>query len=278
MNFKTIAAASLIAGSVLVASVPASAVTTPFANFSGGIASQNLFWKNASTANTSKNATVYTISSANSKLPGAASVTFNFLIGGLPTAINANFNFFGAVVNTPAVLSGTCPGISCFIIQPNITGSFSFTAKGNQTIGAYTIPNGTVLLAATNYTGALVAGVRGGSTASINASDPTSGTITYVSDPMFHLNFAPTTARDFSLSLSSIGLRSGTQVGLNAKSYTSLTPSAALSTFRAYTQGSFGSSPSPAVPEPATWALFVAGFGMVGFQARRRRTKTSVVS
>ena len=30
--------------------------------------------------------------------------------------------------------------------------------------------------------------------------------------------------------------------------------------------------PGPRVPEPATWAMMIAGFGLVGFAARRRRT------
>lgn len=32
-----------------------------------------------------------------------------------------------------------------------------------------------------------------------------------------------------------------------------------------------GNPPVPGVPEPATWALLLAGFGMVGFAARRRK-------
>jgi len=280
MNLKNIAAAALIAGTALVASAPAQAVTTPFANFSGGLNTANIYWKNGNASNTSKNSSVYTISSATATTPGAAQVTFNFLVGGLPTAINANFNLIGTVTNTAAIVAGSCPGFACFIIQSNIFGSFSFTANGNQTIGAYTIPNGTLLLGATNYSGALVAGPRGGSTASFNGSDPASGTVIYTSDSMFGLDFTNTTARDFSLSLSSIGQAGGpsSQVGLNAKAYASLTPTASMSTFRAYAGGSFGSEPSPSVPEPATWALFIAGFGMVGFQARRRRAKTSVAA
>lgn len=35
-----------------------------------------------------------------------------------------------------------------------------------------------------------------------------------------------------------------------------------------------GSLP-PAIPEPATWALMIAGFGLVGFAARRRRAVTA---
>ena len=33
--------------------------------------------------------------------------------------------------------------------------------------------------------------------------------------------------------------------------------------------------PNPGVPEPATWAMLIAGFGLVGFAARRRKTTVS---
>ena len=35
----------------------------------------------------------------------------------------------------------------------------------------------------------------------------------------------------------------------------------------------FGSA-NPGIPEPATWAMMISGFGMVGFAARRRRTSS----
>ncbi|MGQ5702679.1 NF038132 family protein [Sandaracinobacteroides sp. A072] len=34
--------------------------------------------------------------------------------------------------------------------------------------------------------------------------------------------------------------------------------------------------PTPGIPEPATWAMLIAGFGMVGFVARRRRSDMAV--
>ena len=52
-------------------------------------------------------------------------------------------------------------------------------------------------------------------------------------------------------------------------------PVAALRSFQAYSTGSFSSDPEAivigSVPEPSVWAMLIAGFGLVGFQARRRR-------
>ena len=282
MSVKNFVAAALLAGSVLAASAPAAAVTTSFANFNTLTSASNIYWKNGNNSNTSTSGTVFTISNGAATTPGATIVTFNFLVGGLPQSVRAEFSLFGTSTATPAQMIGTCPGPACFLIQSNITGAFSFTAKaasgGSQTIGSYTIPDGTNLLSATNYTGALIAGVRGGSSAAFTGTDPAGGSITYTSDAMFGLDYTNTTARDFAITLGSISnptLSSGAQVGFNAKNYTG-TPTAALTTFKASANGTFGSEPSPSVPEPATWALFIAGFGMVGFQVRRRRQLASV--
>ncbi|WP_181160100.1 PEPxxWA-CTERM sorting domain-containing protein [Sandaracinobacter neustonicus] len=43
-------------------------------------------------------------------------------------------------------------------------------------------------------------------------------------------------------------------------------------------QFAFVNLSSGAVPEPATWALLISGFGMVGFALRRRKSLLSVVS
>lgn len=37
-------------------------------------------------------------------------------------------------------------------------------------------------------------------------------------------------------------------------------------------------SGAPAVPEPATWALMLLGFGAVGFQMRRSRTRRALLA
>ena len=57
--------------------------------------------------------------------------------------------------------------------------------------------------------------------------------------------------------------------------------------YRVNTFGAFGSSEyvtansslvSNGVPEPAAWALIISGFGLVGFQSRRRRSITTVAA
>ena len=53
------------------------------------------------------------------------------------------------------------------------------------------------------------------------------------------------------------------QVGTELNSYTY--------TVEAFSDANFGET-FGAVPEPATWALMLGGFGMVGFAARRRRS------
>ena len=284
MSVKNLFAAAVIAGSVLAASAPAQAVTTSFANFNTTSSASNIYWKNGANNNTSTSGQIYTINAANSTTAGTTIVNFNFLVGGLPQNVRAEFTLFGITSPATAALQvGTCPGVACFLVQANIAGSFSFLAKaasgGSQTVGAYTIPDGTNLLSTSNYTGALLAGVKSGSSAAFAGTDPVGGTISFSSDAMFGLDFSNTTARDFAITLGSLGQASGAQVGFNAKDANGQyigTPTAALSTFRASANGTFGSEPSPSVPEPATWAMFIAGFGMVGFQVRRRRQMASV--
>jgi hypothetical protein len=287
MIIKNVVGAAVAASAILGFAAPANAVS--FANFVTLSGASNIYWQNSiltgspngATYNSGKSGTINTVSAPGNTTAGLTKVKFNFLIGGLPQLVDADFSFFGSVTNTPAYTAGICPpsgpAPACFLIQDGLSGTFAFTAKavsgGSQTIGAYTIPDGTVLLAATNYTGSIITGVKGGRSASLTGSDPAGGPISFFSDAMFGLDFTNTNIRDFSITLGSIANPAGNpNVGYNAKA------GAALSNFYASANGTFGSEPSPSVPEPATWALFIAGFGMVGFQVRRRRQMASVVS
>ncbi|MXP44600.1 PEPxxWA-CTERM sorting domain-containing protein [Allopontixanthobacter sediminis] len=45
--------------------------------------------------------------------------------------------------------------------------------------------------------------------------------------------------------------------------------------FRGISNAALYSTSGPAVPEPATWAMFILGLGLVGFTLRRRKTHSS---
>ncbi|QMW24660.1 PEP-CTERM sorting domain-containing protein [Sandaracinobacteroides saxicola] len=105
--------------------------------------------------------------------------------------------------------------------------------------------------------------LQGGSSGSFFGSTPGS-TISMSSD---FITFSPTSNFDFSLAVTSI-----------------LPPFASPGNggygraFRANTSGGFASDPPPSfVPEPATWAMLIMGFGLVGV-AMRRRTNTARVT
>lgn len=75
---------------------------------------------------------------------------------------------------------------------------------------------------------------------------------------------------------------SRTAMGWQSQTYVFVaTATSALLTFESLTPGSFGAAldnvairqtSATQVPEPESWMLMVAGFGMVGFAARRRKT------
>ena len=44
-----------------------------------------------------------------------------------------------------------------------------------------------------------------------------------------------------------------------------------------YESHAFVPDPPPPVPEPATWAMLIVGFGLIGFVARRRTAATTVL-
>jgi len=58
-------------------------------------------------------------------------------------------------------------------------------------------------------------------------------------------------------------------------SFTSVTVTAGSDFAIAQLRYAFGPTPFTLVPEPATWAMMIAGFGLVGFAARRRATRVA---
>ncbi|WP_404712750.1 PEPxxWA-CTERM sorting domain-containing protein [Sphingomonas sp. MMS24-J13] len=252
-------AAATIAASMLVAT-PSQATITSFASYSAVNSSSNIYWKNsASDGASSKSGTLFT-SSTNGSTAGSTTIKFSFLQPGLNVVSNvtATFTLLATVTNVAASSLGPQQ------TQKGLTGSFSIISTAPITISGYTYAAGTNLLSAT-FTNASINGTSSGGVRDAT-SGANAGTITYTSA---FLNFLPTVDKDFSLSL------------------TSITPSLAhstgnaLKTFRANSTGTFSTDPVPAivipVPEAATWAMFIAGFGLMGATLRRRRPEHSLV-
>jgi hypothetical protein len=106
------------------------------------------------------------------------------------------------------------------------------------------------------------ASILGGTTSGSSFASGVFGTtITFTSD---FLSFAPGSTLD------------------RSTTFTSITPNlftatnGALRSFRTVTGGTYSASPTPfalatdPTPEPATWAMLIAGFSLVGVSMRRR--------
>jgi hypothetical protein len=254
IRFARAAGLAAIAIASIVAA-PASAVVTTFASFSPIGSGANVRFVNAA-SNT--NAVFYSTATANATVAGARNVNFSLLQSSINPFVNnvtAKFSLSGIVTNTAATVAGTT------ITQSNISGSFSFLSTAAITIGSTTFAAGSNLLSGTFTNGAIL-GTRNTTGGSFSGSTPSSA-INYSSD---FLTFVPNSSYDFSMSLTSIS------PALNAL-LTNAAPTRALRTFRAVVGGSFSSDPAPtvAVPEPAIWLQLIAGFGLVGVAARRRK-------
>lgn len=178
-------------------------------------------------------------------------VNFTFLTTNQASSVNgasANIAFIATAPSTAFSTSGK------HTYQDELAGSFVFTSTTAITTGSRTYAAGSNLLTAV-FTNAELS-VNYNSLTGGLADDTLSGTVTYSSD---FLNFGNTVADDFSISLS----------GLNPP-FTS--PQSQLPPFLASPVGIFSNDPGPTstsgVPEPATWAMMLVGFGAIGLGLR----------
>jgi hypothetical protein len=109
---------------------------------------------------------------------------------------------------------------------------------------------------------AVLAGQFGGTSSTLSAASQNSA-ITFTSD---FLSFSKATDTDFSLAFNAAGVPI-TRALINA-SLTNVTGLTSLASTRSNVTGTFGAS---AVPEPASWAMMISGFALIGWRRRARR-------
>ena len=255
-------ASVLIAGSLLAAAAtPASAVVQTFAVWSARAGANVRYVNSGTSAARTTDAIFHSTASSTANTPGAVSVNFSFLqpkLAPFVTNVTALYTLNGQFAkNSPVSASGA-------FSQSGFSGTFSFISTSAITVSGpglitTTYAAGSNLLSG-SFSGGTLLGTIGGSAGANFATGVNGTTIIYTSD---FLNFTPTALLDRSQSLTAV-----TPIFARAAN-------GALRSFRAVAGGSFSSDPAPlpsanAVPEPATWAMLLVGFAMVGLSARRR--------
>lgn len=195
---------------------------------------------------------------------GSVATTFNFLQKRVNNKqdISALLTFTGTT-NQAAMQAGGFDMLSGFTGTFSIISTQAFTTTFGKTYAA-----GTNLLSITlpAFTGADFAGGDGGSIAGLGASTLQGDSVAFTSAV---LDFSQTVRRDFSLSMVSV---TPTLSVSNAGRTT-----ANLRSFRATANGIFSSDPMPMygepLPEPATWAMMIVGFGAIGGMVRASRRR-----
>jgi hypothetical protein len=209
---------------------------------------------------TTSGGALYTTSTSTSNTPGAAAVSFTYLSESLRDvgALSASFTMNLVAANGNPAFSG-----GNYLIQGGLSGAFSFIYTGGGfTIGDTFYATGANLLSGT-IGAASIAGAAGSSSGAVSASSADGTAITFTSDI---LDFSEGSSYDFALTLTQINDL------LNRPNATS-----SLRDFRAASTGSFSADPAPTVialpvPESASWALMLVGFGAIGGALRSRRS------
>ncbi|TRW18264.1 PEPxxWA-CTERM sorting domain-containing protein [Glacieibacterium frigidum] len=188
----------------------------------------------------------------------AQPVTFRFLdaVGGTPTDFDAIFNLLATTAG-----GSVTSGIG---FAPVIGGSFSFTSASAVTFGGAT---GTNFLTGT-FSGSAVTAQIDGTTANYGVAQPPAF-VTFTSD---FLDFSQSTARDLAFAIT------GINPTVSAGSFDGGVGSFAGTITGSFSADQFAGGGLPVVPEPATWALMIGGFGMVGTAMRRRKSLPTVTA
>jgi len=165
---------------------------------------------------------------------------------------------FDAMMTLNAI-TGAGTSVGGLAILPVISGTITFTALSSVSWGGH---SGTNLLSVA-FTGGSFTSLLNGSTATYGNSTPPN-VVNFTSD---FLDFTGSTARDMALAVNAINPPVGTLFG-GGRIHTGSV------------SGNFGadiSSGTPQdVPEPASWALMLGGFGLAGAVLRSQRRRTEV--
>jgi hypothetical protein len=229
---------------LLLAGAPAHAVTlTPFADYTMKGTKTTIEWKRSGKTNGS----IFSTTPGGGAPATTQFVTFDFL----------DTSKYLSGLKAQLTLSGAETGVAATGLddQGGIAGMFAFKYEGpTTTFDGHTYTHDVTNLLTGVYTLAHITG-RGSSGSFHDSTDI--GTVTYTSDI---IDFSNSIARDFSYSLASITPALGYVHGQS------------LNTFKAGATGIFSAA---FVPEPATWAMTITGFGLLGAATRRRRALTA---
>ena len=245
--FTGFLAVTAVSAGLMLAAAPVQAATlVPFASYSQDGTKTTIDWTKVGTTGGKIFSTV-----SGASVAGTTAVTFGFL----DTTLYLNN------LQAKLTLTGTAPSgnpASNSVLQGGIgstasPGSFSFIYTGPTTsFAGHTYTQNVTNLLSGVFTLAAISG--SGTSGSFHDSTNT-GTVNFTSDIITNLPTA--TVQDFSFSLVSIA---------NPLGYT---PGQSLNSFKSGATGIFSAG---FVPEPATWAMMITGFGMLGLAARRRRS------
>jgi hypothetical protein len=260
MNAKTLLAGTTIALVLAAAAAtPANAVVTTFANFSA-LSTYNFYYKNPSSNGHSATASFYTIATPTATTAGSVPVSFSFInegaaLDGAVSGVTALFTLAGTT-SGPAVLDPFTHSL-----EEYTSATFSYKTTTAITVGTHHYAAGSTLLQGTYSNGILVGKNSQGNIVADNDTTFGPDTLTFSSD---FVTFQPSAALGLSFSLGSI---------FPSPVADAMVGTYALKTFKANSGGQFTADPVPhvnAVPEPASWALMIVGFGLAGASIRRR--------
>jgi len=231
-----------VGAALLLAAAPASAITT-FADFSPATNAPNIFYVGAEDGSGTLSSVDQLVHFAFLNPDGSVSGTS-----------------FDAIMNLTATTgAATVTGGGALALLPVTNGTLTFTSATPVSWGGHT---GTNLLSV-DFSGGFLSAILGGSTANYGNSTPPFS-VNFTSD---FLDFSTSTARDLALAINAINPSVGFAFGGTRLNMGTMS-------------GNFGSDATAGnpqgVPEPGSWALMFAGFGLVGSMLRSQRRRTEV--